>query len=350
MTSLVALGSEVMHVLFRAAAERALVSDDIDVSPAQRPDLLGIVGDERHARHAQLAQHFGREIEAALVETEAENFIGIIGVIAIMLQTIGIDLVGDAVTAPLLVEIKQHAAAILGHILHGAAQLIAAITFERTEQIARQAGRMQPHRNRARKIGIADDDGDLIAQTFTATEHDKFGLRRIVERNRRAADDRQLNRHMTTISENVARFCRKQARHFAFAGKRNENDRRRNERERAEFKRGTVGLVARAHRRIDARINLERQRFEPREIEAGQGDTARHFTLEPEMAQARRRNGKPGPPFGERFQRVDLIGFQRANREREGGRAMLVDFNRATGAELGDRTFNGGLAGRCKQS
>ncbi len=29
---------------------------------------------------------------------------------------------------------------------------------------------------------------------------------------------------------------------------------------------------------------------------------------------------------------------------------MLVDFNRATGAELGDGTFNGGLAGRCKQS
>ncbi len=319
MTSLVALGGKVVHVLGRAAAERALVGDNIDISAAQRPDLFRIVGDQRHARHTQLTQHFGRKIETALVEPEAENFIGIIGVIAIMLQTIGVDLVGDAVAAPFLIEIEQHAAAMLGHILHRTAQLVAAIAFQRTEQIARQARRMKADRNRAREIGIAHNDGDLIAQTFTAAEHDEFGLRRIVKRHRRAADNRELHRNMATIGENIAGFGRKQARHFGFAGERDENDRGRNERERTELERRAVGLVTRAHRRVDPRIDLERECFEPREIETGQGDAARHFALKPEMAQTRCRNGEPCPPFGERFERVDLIGFKRANRQREGG-------------------------------
>jgi hypothetical protein len=136
MASLIALGREIMHVLRRPTAKRTLIGNHIDVRAPQGCNLLGIVGHHHDTAHAKLAQHFGREIEPPLIEPEAENFIGIIRVIAIMLQTVSIDLVGQTVAAAFLIEIEQNPAAMLGHVLNRAAQLIAAIAFQRTEQIA----------------------------------------------------------------------------------------------------------------------------------------------------------------------------------------------------------------------
>ena len=42
------------------------------------------------------------------------------------------------------------------------------------------------------KVRLADDDRDLIAQTFAAAENHEFGLGCAVEGNRRAADDVQV--------------------------------------------------------------------------------------------------------------------------------------------------------------
>ena len=109
----------------------------------------------RTAVDAELLEHAGGEIEAALVRIEAEDLVGVVGVVALRLELVGADLVGDAVPASFLVEIEQDAALVLGHVAHGVAQLVAAIAFEAAEEVARQAGRMQAHGHGLGQIGIA---------------------------------------------------------------------------------------------------------------------------------------------------------------------------------------------------
>ena len=62
------------------------------------------------------------------------------------------DLVGEAVAASFLIEIEQHAAAAFRHGAHGVAQLVAAVAFEAAEQIAGEAGGMQPHGDRLGEV------------------------------------------------------------------------------------------------------------------------------------------------------------------------------------------------------
>ena len=157
----------------------------------KRLDLGRIVGHQPHPRHAEQVEHARGVAEAPLVEAEAEDFICVIGVVAPRLQAIGANLVGEAVAAPFLVEIEDHAAAVFRHVAGGVAQLVAAVAFERAEQIARQAGRMQADMHGTSEIGLSDDHRRLVAQALAAAKHDDFRLRRAFERHGRAAHELQ---------------------------------------------------------------------------------------------------------------------------------------------------------------
>ena len=67
---------------------------------------------------------------ATLIMIETEHFISIIRVIALRLQAIGADLVGQPVAAPFLIKIEQHATAMFGHEFSCAAQLVTTIAFQ----------------------------------------------------------------------------------------------------------------------------------------------------------------------------------------------------------------------------
>ena len=43
------------------------------------------------------------------------------------------------------------------------------------------------------EVGLADNDGDLIAQAFSTAEDDEFGFRRMFKRHRGAADNMQIS-------------------------------------------------------------------------------------------------------------------------------------------------------------
>ena len=159
----VALARQVEAVVERAPADDALMSDHGDAGPGQRLDLVRVVGDETDLPDPEQPEHGGREIEPPLVRPEAQHLVGVVGVMSLGLQPVGANLVGNAVPAALLVEVEEDAAFVLGHEAHRAAQLVAAIAFQAAEQVARQAGRVEPHRDGLRRVRAPDDHGHLVA-------------------------------------------------------------------------------------------------------------------------------------------------------------------------------------------
>ena len=130
MTSLIPLRTKITYVFSCTATQGTLVSHDIYTGAVQRTNLVRIVGDQRYPFNVQMPQHFSGEIEPPLIEPKAEDFVGIVGIIAIVLQSVGLNLIGNTIAAAFLVEVEQHATAILGHISYRAAQLVAAIAFQ----------------------------------------------------------------------------------------------------------------------------------------------------------------------------------------------------------------------------
>ena len=119
-------------------------------------------------------QHVRREFESALVVIEAKNLVRIVSVITSRLQIISVDLVGEAIAAPLLIQIEQNAAVARRHVADGAAELVAAVAFETAEKVSGEASGMQTHRHRLRKIRAADNDRHLVSQAFTAAKNHEF--------------------------------------------------------------------------------------------------------------------------------------------------------------------------------
>ena len=73
-----------------------------------------------------------------------------------VLQLVGFDLLDQADAAAFLRQVNQHAAAFAADHIERHVKLVAAIAAERFEQVAGEAGRMQPHQRRGRLGGIAD--------------------------------------------------------------------------------------------------------------------------------------------------------------------------------------------------
>ena len=51
------------------------------------------------------------------------------------------------------------------------------------------------------RIGLPDDDGDLVAKAFTATEDHKFGIGRALERHGSPGDDTQVRNLLGAIGK-----------------------------------------------------------------------------------------------------------------------------------------------------
>jgi len=93
---------------------------------------------------------------------------------------------------PLLVEIEQHAGALGPHLRQRAAQLRAAVAFERAQQIAGETGRMEPRQHRAGAVGLADLDGIMfLAAVLGANDVQPPGLG---YRQRQARADHRVER------------------------------------------------------------------------------------------------------------------------------------------------------------
>ena len=105
-------------------------------------------------------QDLGTGAELALVGPEPEMHVGLDGVHAAVLQSVGAQLVGEPDAATFLADVEHDAAPLLLHPLHRRVQLVAAITAQRTERIAGQALRVHPNEHvfldRSKALPVAD--------------------------------------------------------------------------------------------------------------------------------------------------------------------------------------------------
>ena len=107
----------------------------------------GVVGEQPHLPHAEVAQHLGSDAVVAFVGFEAEGEVGVNGVHALLLQVVGFQLVDQADATPLLTHIEDYAATFLLYHAHGLVQLVAAVAFTAAEDVAGGAAGMHTHQH-----------------------------------------------------------------------------------------------------------------------------------------------------------------------------------------------------------
>ena len=100
---------------------------DLDAAGGKARHLVGVVCQQPHPMHAQLAQHGRRDEEITLIRAIAQRPVRIECVEPLVLQRIGTQLVHQPDAAAFLGKVDQDARAIGGHPLDRAAQLRPAI-------------------------------------------------------------------------------------------------------------------------------------------------------------------------------------------------------------------------------
>ena len=85
--------------------------DDLEPVAADRDVLGRVVGHQAHLAHAEVAQDLAADAVVADVGREAELLVGRDGVVALVLQLVGLQLVDEADAAPLLEQVEEDALA-----------------------------------------------------------------------------------------------------------------------------------------------------------------------------------------------------------------------------------------------
>ena len=101
-------------------------------------ELARVVGQQPHAPHTEFAQDLGADPVVPLVRLEPELLVGLDGVIALVLELVGPDLVRQTDAAAFLVQIQEDTPALCRNSLHGRGQLAATVAPGRMEHLAGQ--------------------------------------------------------------------------------------------------------------------------------------------------------------------------------------------------------------------
>ena len=99
----------------------------------------------RRTSEAKVLEQLDADAVIAAVGLVAQRQVGLDRVEALVLQVVGLDLLDQADAAAFLRQIDQHAGPFLADHLHGQVELVAAIAAQRGQQVAGEAGRVQPH-------------------------------------------------------------------------------------------------------------------------------------------------------------------------------------------------------------
>src|SRR5579884_40907 len=110
--------------------------DDLQPVAFQSRDLHGVVGHKPDLLETQIDHDLRADAIIPQIGLKAEHLVGLHGIGALLLQLIGAQLIDQADAAPLLLQIDQHAAPLIGDHLQRQVQLAAAVALERVEQIA----------------------------------------------------------------------------------------------------------------------------------------------------------------------------------------------------------------------
>ena len=116
--------------------------DNVNTGSLKGFHLVGIVGEQPHARHAERFQYLTGKQEVAMIGLEAEAFVGFHGVKTGVLQFVGLQFCHQTNAAPFLLLIDQDTGAFIRDHGQGEFKLLAAIAAQRVENVTGKALRV----------------------------------------------------------------------------------------------------------------------------------------------------------------------------------------------------------------
>ena len=143
-----ALCLEVAAIVFVGLDHDGDVLHDGEAVAFQADTLDGVVRDETNLADAHLTKYLGTNAILAFVGTEAEVYVGIDCVVALLLELVGGYLVHQSYAATFLAEIDDEAFALLLDHAHRLVELLAAIATLAAEDVARHAAGVHAHQHR----------------------------------------------------------------------------------------------------------------------------------------------------------------------------------------------------------
>src|SRR5687767_5815622 len=115
---------------------------DRQLVPLDADQLARVVGEQSHRADAEVAKDLHADAVVALIGLEAETLVRFHRVEPLILQLVGADLVREPDAPPFLVQVQQHASALVGDAAHSDVELWTAIAARRVEDVAGQAPRV----------------------------------------------------------------------------------------------------------------------------------------------------------------------------------------------------------------
>ena len=157
----VALGHQVADVLGVGAHRQRHALDDVQAVAVQADPLGRVVGQQPHRPHAEVDEDLRADAVVAGVGGQAELEVGVDGVVAGVLQLVGLQLVHQPDAAALVAaHVEHHAAALPGHHRQRGVQLRAAVAAAGAEHVTGQALGVHPHQH---VVAVAVRPGDVAA-------------------------------------------------------------------------------------------------------------------------------------------------------------------------------------------
>src|SRR5262249_2296819 len=163
VAELVALGAEVLPVLFVGRDLDGHALDEVQPVPLEPYDLLRVVGEETELPNAKIDEDLGADAVVAKIGLEPEALVGFHGVLSLILHLARAHLVVQPDSAPLLSQVDADPPALL--LDHGQRllQLRAAVAPARPKHVAGKALRVHPDEDRLGAADLAHDERDVLA-------------------------------------------------------------------------------------------------------------------------------------------------------------------------------------------
>ena len=128
----------------------------------QAHTLHGVVGDETHLCHTEVAEYLSSHTIVALVGIIAQMHIGIYRIESFFLQLIGCDFCHQSDATALLVEVEHKTFAFFFDEFHRLVELCSAVATATAEDVARDATRMHAHKEGFTGFPIAFEKGYVL--------------------------------------------------------------------------------------------------------------------------------------------------------------------------------------------
>src|SRR3989475_4099011 len=113
----------------------------------QRRRLGRVIGQQADFAHGEVGQDLRGHAVLARIWREAEQLIGLYGVLAFVLERIGFDLIEQSDAAAFLTHVDDDASTFLGHARQGSGELVSAVASQGSQDLTGQTLGVDPRKN-----------------------------------------------------------------------------------------------------------------------------------------------------------------------------------------------------------